>query len=133
VALLADDPVGAQRETDDLAVYHRAFELIDREPSQLLAAVRSPEGDLVGTMQLTIIPGLARGAALRLQIEAVRVAATARGGGLGAVMFRWAHDYGRRHGARLAQLTSDKTRVDAHRFYAGLGYEATHEGLKLAL
>jgi GNAT superfamily N-acetyltransferase len=133
VALLTDDPLGAHRETTDPAVYQRAFEAIDRDPHQFLAAVRDPGGVLVGTMQLTVIPGLSRGGTTRLQIEAVRVADSARGAGLGAAMFAWAHDYGRHHGAGLAQLTTDKTRPDAHRFYARLGYEATHEGLKLAL
>lgn len=133
VALLADDPLGSHRETDDLTVYEQSFRSIDEDPHQFLAAVRDADGDLIGTMQLTLIPGLSRGAALRLQIEAVRVARSARGEGIGVAMLAWAHDYGRRHGARLAQLTTDKTRTDAHRFYAGLGYEATHEGLKLAL
>ena len=133
VALLTDDPLGAHRETTDLTVYQRAFDAIDRDPHQFLAAVRDPRGVLVGTMQLTVIPGLSRGGTTRLQIEAVRVADSARGSGLGSAMFAWAHDYGRRHGAGLAQLTTDKTRPDAHRFYARLGYEATHEGLKLAL
>jgi GNAT superfamily N-acetyltransferase len=133
VALLTDDPLGAHRESTDLTVYERAFDAIDRDPHQFLAAVRDPRGVLVGTMQLTVIPGLSRGGTTRLQIEAVRVADSARGSGLGSAMFAWAHDYGRRHGAGLAQLTTDKTRPDAHRFYARLGYEATHEGLKLAL
>ena len=133
VALLADDPLGSLRETTDLTVYERAFDAIDRDPHQFLAAVRDPRGALVGTMQLTVIPGLSRGGMTRLQIEAVRVADSARGAGLGSAMFAWAHDFGRHHGAGLAQLTTDKTRPDAHRFYARLGYAATHEGLKLAL
>jgi GNAT superfamily N-acetyltransferase len=133
VGLLTDDPLGADRETSDLSAYERAFVAIDQDPQQFLAAVRDPDGALVGTMQLTLIPGLSRGATTRLQIEAVRVAESARGTGLGSAMFEWAHDYGRAHGAGLVQLTTDKTRGDAHRFYARLGYDATHEGLKLAL
>lgn len=133
VALLADDPLGSQRETAELAVYEQAFVAIDRDPNQFLAAVRNSSGELVGTMQLTLIPGLSRGAALRLQIEAVRVAESVRGTGIGQAMFDWAHEYGRRHGARLAQLTTDKTRTGAQRFYARLGYESTHEGLKKPL
>jgi len=133
VALLADDPLGAGRESGDLAVYERAFDEIDGDPHQFLAAVRDPDRAVVGTMQLTLIPGLSRGATTRLQIEAVRVVESLRGAGLGAAMFAWAHDYGREHGAGLAQLTTDKTRGDAHRFYARLGYAATHEGLKRAL
>jgi GNAT superfamily N-acetyltransferase len=133
VALLADDPLGAARETDDLAVYEHAFDAIDADPHQFLAAVRDADGVLVGTMQLTLIPGLSRAATTRLQIDAVRVAEQARDTGLGAAMFGWAHDYGRSHGARLAQLTTDKTRREAHRFYQRLGYVATHDGLKLPL
>lgn len=95
VALLTDDPLGAHRETTDLTVYQRAFDAIDRDPHQFLAAVRDPRGVLVATMQLTVIPGLSRGGTTRLQIEAVRVADSARGSGLGSAMFAWAHDYGR--------------------------------------
>ncbi|WP_182523627.1 GNAT family N-acetyltransferase [Nocardioides dongkuii] len=133
VALLADDVLGAQRESADLAPYLAAFGEIDRDPNQLLLAVRDEGGDVVGTMQLTLIPGLARGGTKRLQVEGVRLAPSTRGSGLGTALFDWAHEYGRRHGATLAQLTSDKTRADAHRFYERLGYEASHEGLKRPL
>jgi GNAT superfamily N-acetyltransferase len=133
VALLSDDLIGAAREADTLAPYLRAFAEIDCDVNQLLLAVRDPSGGLVATMQLTLIPGLARGGAKRMQIEAVRVASAVRGSGLGAALFEWAHLYGAAHGATLAQLTSDKTRADAHRFYARLGYEATHEGFKREL
>lgn len=133
VALLRDDVFGAGRENADLPVYERAFAAIDRDPNQFLAVVRDEAGSVAGTMQLTLIPGLSRGGAIRLQIEAVRIAAEARGGGLGTAMFEWAHAYGRARGARLAQLTTDKTRKEAHRFYARLGYQPTHEGLKRPL
>ena len=133
VALLADDVLGADREAAGLGSYLTAFREIDADPRQYLAAVREVDGGLVGTMQLTLIPGLARGGAKRLQIEAVRLASSARGGGLGRALFEWAHAYGDRHGASLAQLTSDKTRVDAHRFYDRLGYRASHEGFKRPL
>lgn len=133
VALLRDDPLGAARESDDLAVYEQAFRTIDADPNQFLVAVRGADGEVVGTMQLTLIPGLARQAATRLQIEGVRIAARARGIGLGSAMFAWAHEYGRSRQAKLAQLTTDKARGDARRFYARLGYRASHEGLKLDL
>lgn len=133
VALLRDDPLGSLRETTEMDAYVRAFRAIDRDPNHFLAVVRDEDAAVVGTMQLTLIPGLSRGGITRLQIEAVRVASAARGNGLGAAMLEWAHDYGRGHGAGLAQLTTDKTREDAHRFYARLGYEPTHEGLKLSL
>lgn len=132
-ALLADDVLGATRESDDPAAYADAFREIDADPQQFLAVVRDTDGTIVGTMQLTTIPGLARAGAKRLLIEAVRLAPSVRGSGLGTTLFEWAHDYGRRKGAALAQLTTDKSRTDAHRFYERLGYAATHEGFKLEL
>ena len=133
VELLADDPLGQAREATTLEPYRAAFREIDADDHQLLLVVRSETTAIVGTMQLTLIPGLARGGAKRLLIEAVRLAANVRGGGLGGALFDWAHWYGRDHGARLAQLTSDKSRTDAHRFYRGLGYEPSHEGFKRPL
>jgi GNAT superfamily N-acetyltransferase len=132
-ALLADDALGAQRESTEVQPYLAAFQEIDRDPNQLLLAVRDEDDELVGTMQLTLIPCLARAGAKRLQIEGVRLAAGRRGTGLGAALFEWAHDYGYRHGAVLAQLTTDKARTDAHRFYGRLGYQASHEGYKRPL
>ena len=133
VALLADDVLGADRETAGLEAYLAAFREIDSDPHQYLAAVRDVDGGLVGTMQLTLIAGLARGGATRLHIEAVRLANSTRGSGLGTALFEWAHAYGERRGATLAQLSSDKTRIDAHRFYERLGYQASHEGFKRRL
>ncbi len=131
--LLADDALGAARESDEPAPYVRAFLEIDADPNQFLAVIREDGGAIVGTMQLTTVPGLARAGAKRLLIEGVRLGSSVRGIGLGSAMFAWAHAYGRREGAALAQLTSDKSRTDAHRFYASLGYAATHEGFKLPL
>ncbi|HEX7350966.1 GNAT family N-acetyltransferase [Brachybacterium sp.] len=133
VALLADDVLGRERESNDLGPYETAFARIDQDPNQLLLAVRDEEGTLVATMQLTLVPSLSRGGALRLQIEAVRVAGSTRGTGLGTALFDWAHTWGRRQGAVLAQLTTDATRLDAHRFYERLGYAASHVGMKLDL
>lgn len=136
VALLTDDPLGRTRESSSLSPYMDAFHRIDADPNHLLLIVRedSPTtGPAVATMQLTLLPGLSRGGATRLQIEAVRVAAETRGSGLGSAVLDWAHAYGRSHGATLAQLTSDVTRTDAHRFYERLGYTASHQGFKLPL
>ncbi|NYE38931.1 GNAT superfamily N-acetyltransferase [Nocardioides cavernae] len=133
VALLTDDPLGAGRESGEMGPYLRAFREIDDDPRHLLIAVRDGAGDVVGTMQLTLLPGLSRAGATRLQIEAVRVAADARGGGLGQALLDWAHDYGRARGASLAQLTTDRTRTDAHRFYERAGYAASHVGFKRPL
>lgn len=133
VALLADDVLGRERESADLAPYEQAFERIDRDENQLLLAVRDEPGQIVATMQLTLLPSLSRGGATRLQIEAVRVAASTRGSGLGTALFEWAHQWGREHGAQLAQLTTDAARADAQRFYDRLGYTPSHIGLKLTL
>ena len=136
VDLIAADQLGATRDgvrdEADLAAYTVAFERISADPAHLLV-VAELGGEVVGTMQLSFLPGLARRGALRAQIEAVRVANSQRGAGLGAAMMGWAIDEARRRGCALVQLTSDKSRTDAHRFYARLGFVATHEGMKLAL
>ncbi|PYH00435.1 GNAT family N-acetyltransferase [Arthrobacter stackebrandtii] len=113
--------------------YVAAFSAIDADPAHLLCVVDSPEGTLAGTMQLTFLPGLARGGATRMQIEAVRVDETLRGIGLGSAMMRWAVEEARRRGAALVQLTSDNARPDAHRFYDRLGFVQSHAGFKLLL
>jgi len=136
VGLLADDELGATREagTDpDLASYRTAFAAIDGDPGQLLLVATAEDGQAAATMQLTFIPGLARQGALRAQIEAVRVGAGYRSQGLGEAMITWAIAEARRRGCRMVQLTSDKRRADAHRFYQRLGFSATHEGFKLPL
>ncbi|OEJ98069.1 GNAT family N-acetyltransferase [Streptomyces thermolilacinus] len=133
VAMLADDPLGAERETpDDLSPYLAAFERVAEDPNQhLVVAVR--EGQVIGTLHLTVIPGLSRQGATRALIEAVRIHADARGSGLGTRLFEWAIEESRRQDCVLVQLTSDVTRTDAHRFYERLGFTASHVGFKLAL
>lgn len=133
VALLADDVLGRERESSDLAPYERAFFRIDADENQLLVAVRDEAGKIVATMQLTLMPSLSRGGATRLQIEAVRVDESTRGAGLGGALFTWAQNWGREHGATLAQLTTDAARIDAHRFYERLGYVPSHVGFKRPL
>lgn len=133
VAMIADDQLGATREsTEDLTPYLDAFERIDADPNQLLM-VAERNDELVGTMQLTIIPGLSRRGSSRGLIEAVRVAAPARGAGLGTTLIQWAIEESRARGCTLVQLTSDKSRTAAHRFYDRLGFHNTHEGFKLKL
>ncbi|GHE03781.1 GNAT family N-acetyltransferase [Streptomyces alanosinicus] len=133
VAMLADDPLGAQRETpDDMTPYRAALEHLDADPNQhLVVAVR--EDRLVGTLQLSVIPGLSHQGMSRALIEAVRIHADERGSGLGSQLIEWAIDTSRQFGCRMVQLTSDKSRTDAHRFYERLGFSATHEGFKLRL
>ncbi len=135
IALLADDILGQRRE--DLGTplnqkYIDAFSAIDADPNQLLA-VAIVEDDVAGTLQLTFIPGLTRTGAWRGQIEGVRIAAQYRGAGLGQQMFAWAIEQCRARGCYLVQLTTDKERPDAHRFYESLGFVSSHIGYKLAL
>ena len=133
VAMLADDPLGAQRESpDDLAPYLTAWERLTADPNQhLVVAVR--EDRVVGTLQLTVIPGLSRRGATRSIVEGVRIHADERGSGLGTQLIEWAVDESRRQNCQLVQLTSDTTRTDAHRFYERLGFTASHVGFKLQL
>ncbi|MEV0013092.1 GNAT family N-acetyltransferase [Streptomyces tendae] len=133
VAMLADDPLGARRESpDDLGPYLAAFERLTTDPNQhLVVAVR--DSRVVGTLQLTIVPGLSRRGATRSIIEGVRIHGDERGSGLGTQLIEWAIDESRRQDCSLVQLTSDKTRSDAHRFYERLGFTASHTGFKLQL
>ncbi len=135
LGLLVADPLRA--DVDSMAIedrhrYERAFQAIDDDPAQLLVVGCTPGNEIVATMQLTFIPGLARAGATRMQIEAVRVRDDLRGGGLGSAMLRWSVAEGRRRGAGLIQLTSDGSRTAAHRFYERLGFEASHVGFKLS-
>jgi GNAT superfamily N-acetyltransferase len=136
VDLLAADQLGTSRDgvrtAADLAAYQRAFDAIDGDQAHLLV-VAEAGGDIVATFQLSFLPGLARRGALRAQIEAVRVREDYRGRRLGAALMTWAIDEARRRGCAVVQLTSDKSRHAAHRFYARLGFAATHEGMKLRL
>ncbi|MBW4721366.1 GNAT family N-acetyltransferase [Saccharothrix obliqua] len=133
LALLADDQLGATRESpDDLAPYRAAFAAIDADASELLV-VAERGGEVVGTLQVSFLPGLSRKGSLRAQVEGVRVARGVRGEGLGETMMRWVLDEARSRGCTLVQLTTDKRRTDAHRFYEKLGFTATHEGYKLPL
>ncbi|MEU2734382.1 GNAT family N-acetyltransferase [Streptomyces sp. NPDC007095] len=133
VAMLADDPLGAQRESpDDLTPYLAALERLSADPNQhLVVAVR--EGRVVGTLQLTVIPGLSRKGSTRSLIEGVRIHSDERGSGLGSRFIEWAIEESRNQGCQLVELTSDATRTDAHRFYERLGFTASHVGFKLAL
>ncbi|MCL8011136.1 GNAT family N-acetyltransferase [Streptomyces sp. AS02] len=133
VGMLADDPLGAQRESlDDLAPYLAAFERLSSDPNQhLVVAVR--ESRVVGTLQLTVIPGLSRRGSTRSIIEGVRIHADERGSGLGTQLIEWAIEESRRQSCQLVQLTSDSSRTDAHRFYERLGFTASHVGFKIQL
>jgi GNAT superfamily N-acetyltransferase len=134
VALLADDDLAAERGYGGTVTvgHRRAFAELDADPRQLLA-VADADGEVVGTLQLTFVPGLTYGGGERCLVEGVRVAASTRGSGVGTRILEWALDEARRRGCVLVQLTSDKRRADAIRFYEALGFVASHEGLKLRL
>jgi GNAT superfamily N-acetyltransferase len=133
LALLADE----EEVVDPASVvvtdaHERAFAAIDRDPrNEVLVLVDG--GTVVGCLQATYIPGLGKGGAERALIEAVRVRADRRGGGLGRTLMESAIDRARARGCALVQLTSHKRRGDAHRFYDSLGFARSHEGFKLAL
>jgi GNAT superfamily N-acetyltransferase len=135
IALLADDGLGRGREdtgSPPNSKYLEAFKAIDADPHQLQVVAAVGE-TVIGTMQVTFIPGLSRQGAWRGQIEGVRIAATHRGSGLGRQMLQWAIDQCRAKGCSLVQLTTDKKRLDAHRFYEKLGFVGSHVGYKLTL
>lgn len=136
IELMSNDPIRAAENSAasaDRAAYLAAFRAIESDPAQLLIVVVDDAEKVVATMQLTLIPGLARSGATRLLVEAVRVDENLRGNGLGSAMMTWAVEEGRRRGATLVQLTSDNAREAAHRFYERLGFTASHVGFKLIL
>lgn len=134
VALYADDILGAARETPDtLAPYEAAFDRIAATGGVTTVLVAERAGLLVGTMQLTILPGLSHRGTNRAQLEAVRVAAAGRGGGIGSEMIRWAIAEARRRDCGVIELTSNRQRTDAARFYERLGFTPSHTGFKQAL
>jgi GNAT superfamily N-acetyltransferase len=135
VSLLANDPLGALRETagDTLASrYRAAFEAIDADPNHLLL-VSEVEGRVVGVLQLSFLPHLTYEGGWRAQIEGVRVDESLRSQGVGRAMIEAAVDMAREKGCHLVQLTTDRRRPKALDFYLSLGFEASHEGLKLHL
>ncbi|ASW54213.1 GNAT family N-acetyltransferase [Plantactinospora sp. KBS50] len=133
LGLLVDDAQGRNRDSTEVdEAYRRAFAEIAADPRNELI-VGDDDGTVVACMQLTYIPGLSRHGAQRLLIEAVRVHSGRRGQRIGARMMTWAIDRARDRGCALVQLTTHKSRADAHRFYRRLGFEDSHEGMKLAL
>ena len=134
IALLSDDPISAARgdvaSDDDRPAYEAALTEILADPSNDLLVVELG-GEVVGTLQLTSIPGMARRGARRLLVEAVRVRSDLRSSGIGSAVMRWvAESAAPSLGAAIVQLTSDAARTDAHRFYERLGYTGSHVGFK---
>ena len=135
VRLLADDPLGATRETPGEQIpeaYFKAFTAIDKDPNNHVI-VAEVDGDVAGTLQLTFIPGLTYTGGERAQIEGVRVASEQRGIGLGQDMINWAIDQARARGCRVVQLTTDRQRPEAVRFYQKIGFHPSHMGMKYHL
>ncbi|WP_229401281.1 GNAT family N-acetyltransferase [Micromonospora okii] len=131
--LIADDVLGRARDSTEVDdAYEKAFADISADPRNHLV-VADEDGAVVGCMQITYIPGLSRHGAERSLVEVVRVRADRRGRGIGGEMMRWAIGEAERRGCALVQLATDKARTDAHRFYLGLGFVASHEGMKLPL
>jgi len=135
VRMLADDALGASREHYALPLppaYERAFQAITADPAQELIVVEL-SGAVVGMLQLTFIPYLTHQGSWRALIEGVRIDSRHRASRLGRQMMEWAIDRARERHCRMVQLTTDKARPDAKRFYESLGFKASHEGMKLSL
>jgi ribosomal protein S18 acetylase RimI-like enzyme len=135
IALLADDDLGRGREDTSAAAlprYAAAFAGLASDPNQV-PVVMMIDGRVAGYLQITFIPGLSRQGMWRGLIESVRIDKALRGQGLGDQLMRFAIEQCRAKGCKLVQLTTDKTRADAHRFYIRIGFVASHEGMKLAL
>jgi GNAT superfamily N-acetyltransferase len=135
VRLLADDDLGSQRERyeDPLPeAYYSSFEQIEQDPNhELIIAERN--GEVIGTLHLMFLPSISFQGGLRAQIESVRVDKPFQSQGIGSAMMQWSMQRAKQRGARIVQLTTHKTRVDAHRFYERLGFNGTHLGMKLSL
>ncbi|MDC6362991.1 MULTISPECIES: GNAT family N-acetyltransferase [Flavobacteriaceae] len=136
VGMLANDKLGQLREDyrDPLPnIYFDAFERIDRDPNQELVVIENDQKQILGTLQLSFIQYLTYQGGIRAQIEAVRVNSEHRGKGIGKKLFQWAIARSKERKAHVVQLTTDKKRPDALKFYQSLGFVDSHEGMKLHL
>ncbi|MEM7485385.1 MAG: GNAT family N-acetyltransferase [Bacteroidota bacterium] len=134
VAMIADDELGRKRENFQKPLpdpYIKAFEKINADENQELIVVENEEAEIIGTLQLSFIQYLTYRGGIRAQIEAVRIRKDKRGLGIGKTMFEWAINRAKERNAHLLQLTTDKKRPKAIAFYEGLGFKASHEGMKL--
>jgi len=134
VEMIADDALGSKRENYTIPLpqtYYDAFERIDSDPNQELTVVENKTGEVIGVFQMTFIPYLTYQGGIRAQIEGVRVHKDHRGLGIGKTIFQWAIQRAKERNAHVLQLTTDKKRPDAIRFYESLGFKASHEGMKI--
>ena len=135
VRMLADDELGSQRERVENplpASYYAAFEQIERDPNHELI-VAELNGDVIGTLHLMFLPSVSFQGGLRAQVESVRVDKRFQSQGIGSEMMKWAMERARQRGAQAVQLTTHKSRLEAHRFYERLGFKGSHLGMKLSL
>ena len=135
VRMLADDELGSQRERGEDPLpesYYAAFEQIDHDPNHELIVAES-NGEVLGTLHLMFLPSISFQGGLRAQVESVRVDKRYQGQGIGSDMLRWAIERAKGRGTHILQLTTHKSREDAHRFYERLGFKGTHLGMKLSL
>lgn len=135
VRMLAEDDLGSQRErfADPLpATYFKAFEAIDKDPNHELI-VADLDGEVIGTLHLMFLPSISYQGGMRAQVESVRVDGNYQGRGIGGEMMKWAIERARGRDAHLVQLTTHRSRQDAHRFYERLGFKGSHLGMKLDL
>lgn len=134
VAMIADDELGKKRENFKIPLpkeYLKAFEKIDADENQELIVVENEHFEIIGTLQLSFIQYLTYRGGIRAQIEAVRIRKDQRGHGIGKAMFKWAINRAKERNAHLLQLTTDKKRPKAIKFYEDLGFKASHEGMKI--
>jgi ribosomal protein S18 acetylase RimI-like enzyme len=133
VEMLIDDPLGKSREDpSDLTPYLKGFDAISADPLNT-QYVWEEDGELLGCLQLTFIPGIPQFGMWRAQVEGVRVKGTQRGSGVGRKMIQAVMEVARERGCAQLQLTTNKVRKDAQRFYESLGFEKSHEGMKVKL
>jgi len=136
VRMLSDDELGSKREDYKNPLpkkYYEAFQNIMQDKNQELVILENDNNDIIGTLQLTFIPYLTYQGGLRAQIEAVRIHKNYRGQGFGKKIFQWAINRSRDKGAHMVQLTTDKQRPEAIKFYKTLGFNDSHIGMKLHL
>ncbi|MGG6232175.1 N-acetyltransferase family protein [Tenacibaculum sp. SDUM215027] len=134
VEMIADDELGKKREKFQIPLppeYLEAFENINADKNQELIVIENENFEIIGTLQLSFIQYLTYCGGIRAQIEAVRVKKGKRGLGIGKKMFEWAINRAKERNAHLLQLTTDKERPKAIKFYEDLGFKATHEGMKM--
>ena len=134
IAMLADDPLGGQRERIEEPLpqaYFDAFERVQRDPNIQLVVAESGEGAIIGCLQLCILPGVSSQGASRGLVEDVRVASHCRSRGIGEQLMQWAVTEARAKGCKLVELLTHHTRVDAQRFYERLGFARSHVGMTI--